>query len=125
MQEGDIKDVANLQSMLRDRNNEFDPQVVPKNSRDLSAIEDKVITMYGKGLTTRDISDHIEEIYGILLSAQTVSRMTDKILPVIEEWQQRPLCSEYYFIMNAIHYKVKHNNRIVSKAAYIVVGIDE
>ena len=63
--------------------------------------------MYGKGLTTRDISDHIEDIYGIPLSAQTVSRMTDKILPLIEEWQQRTLSKEYYFVfMDAIHYKV-------------------
>ena len=110
----------------RDRNNDFEPEIVPKNTKDLSAIEDKVISMYGKGLTTRDISDHIEDIYGIPLSAQTVSRMTDKILPLIDEWQQRPLSPEYYFVfMDAIHYKVKHNNRVVSKAAYVVVGIDE
>jgi transposase-like protein len=110
----------------RDRNSEFEPEIVPKNSKDLSAIEDKVISMYGKGLTTRDISDHIEDIYGIPLSAQTVSRMTDKIIPVIEEWQQRALSPEYYFVfMDAIHYKVKHNNRVVSKAAYVVVGIDD
>lgn len=110
----------------RDRNNDFEPQILPKNSRDLSAIEDKVISMYGKGMTQRDISDHIEEIYGIPLSAQSISRMTDKIMPLIEEWQNRPLQEEYYFVfMDAIHYKVKANNRIVSKAAYIVVGIDE
>ena len=110
----------------RDREGEFEPQIVPKNSRDLSAIEDKVISMYGKGLSQRDISDHIEEIYGIPMSAQTISRMTDKILPVIDEWQHRPLNREYYFVfMDAIHYKVKHNNRIISKAAYIVMGIDD
>jgi transposase-like protein len=110
----------------RDRQGDFEPQIVPKNSRDLSAIEDKVISMYGKGMSQRDISDHIEDIYGLPLSAQTISRMTDKIIPVIEEWQDRPLNSEYYFIfMDAIHYKVKHNNRIVSKAAYIVIGIND
>jgi len=110
----------------RDREGEFEPQIVPKNTRDLSAIEDKVISMYGKGMSQRDISEHIEEIYGLPLSAQTISRMTDKIMPVIEEWQNRPLNSEYYFVfMDAIHYKVKHNNRIVSKAAYIVIGIND
>jgi len=110
----------------RDRQGDFEPQIVPKNSRDLSAIEDKVISMYGKGMSQRDISDHIEDIYGLPLSAQTISRMTDKIMPVVEEWQNRPLNSEYYFIfMDAIHYKVKHNNRIVSKAAYIVIGIND
>lgn len=110
----------------RDREGEFEPQIVPKNTRDLSAIEDKVISMYGKGMSQRDISEHIEELYGLPMSAQTISRMTDKIIPVIEEWQNRPLNSEYYFVfMDAIHYKVKHNNRIVSKAAYIVIGIND
>jgi putative transposase len=110
----------------RDREGDFEPQIIPKNSRDLSAIEDKVISMYGKGMSQRDISEHIEDIYGLPLSAQTISRMTDKLMPVIEEWQNRPLNSEYYFVfMDAIHYKVKHNNRIVSKAAYIVIGIND
>ncbi|XMB71876.1 IS256 family transposase [Mycoplasmatota bacterium WC30] len=110
----------------RDRNNDYEPKLVPKHSRDLSDIEDKVISMYGRGMTTRDISDHIEEIYGIPLSATSISRMTDKIIPVIEDWQFRPLLERYYFVfMNAIHYKVKQNNRIVSKAAYIVIGVDE
>lgn len=109
----------------RDRNGDFEPQILPKNSKDLSAIEDKVISMYGKGMTQRDISDHIEEIYGIPLSAQSISRMTDKIMPLVEEWHNRPLQEEYFFVfMDAIHFKVKTNNRIVSKAAYIVVGID-
>ncbi len=109
----------------RDRNGEFEPQIVPKHSTDLSAIEDKVISMYGKGMSQRDISEHIENIYGIPLSAQSISRMTDKIIPLAQEWQQRPLESSYPFIfMDAIHYKVKQNNRIISKAAYVVVGIN-
>lgn len=112
-------------STPRDRNGEFEPQILPKNSKDLSMIEDKVISMYAKGMTTRDISEHIEDIYGIPLSAQSISRMTDKILPIVEEWQNRPLEEEYYFVfMDAIHFKVKSNNRIVSKAAYIVIGIN-
>ena len=113
-------------SIPRDRNNEFEPELVPKNTRDISAIEDKVISMYAKGMSTRDISSHIEDLYGIPLSAESVSRMTDKIMPLIEEWQNRPLNPYYPFVfMDAIHYKVKNNNRIVSKAAYVVVGIDE
>ena len=120
-------DLGEIQmSVPRDRNGDFEPQILPKNSRDLSAIEDKVISMYGKGMSQRDISDHIEEIYGIPLSAQSISRLTDKIIPLVEQWQNRPLKEEYYFVfMDAIHYKVKTNNRIVSKAAYIVVGIDD
>jgi transposase-like protein len=120
-------DVGEIElSIPRDRNSDFEPQIVPKNSRDISAIEDKVISMYAKGMTTRDISDHIQDIYGIPISAQSISRMTDKVLPLIDEWQSRPLCEEYYFVfMDAIHFKVKQNNRIVSKAAYIVVGIND
>jgi transposase-like protein len=110
----------------RDRNNEFEPELVPKHSSDISAIQDKVISMYSKGMSTRDISSHLEELYGIPLSAESVSRMTDKIIPLIEEWQNRPLNSYYAFVfMDAIHYKVKQNNRIVSKAAYVVIGVDE
>lgn len=76
-------------------------------------------------MSTRDISSHIEELYGIPLSAESVSGMTDKIIPLIEEWQNRPLNSYYPFVfMDAIHYKVKQNNRIVSKAAYVVIGVD-
>lgn len=109
----------------RDRNNDYDPELVPKHTKDISMIEDKVISMYGKGMSTRDISSHIQDLYGIPLSAQSVSRLTDKILPEIEQWQNRPLNSEYTFVfMDAIHYKVKQNNRILSKAAYIVIGID-
>lgn len=110
----------------RDRNNDFEPELVPKHTHDISAIEEKVISMYAKGMSTRDISSHIEELYGIPLSAESVSRMTDKIMPLIEEWQNRPLNENYTFVfMDAIHYKVKQNNRIISKAAYVVVGIDE
>ena len=109
----------------RDRNSEFEPELVPKNSSDLSSIEDKVISMYAKGMSIRDISEHIEDLYNIPLSAQSISRLTDKILPVVQDWQNRPLDEKYPFIfMDAIHYKVKQNNRIVSKAAYIVIGID-
>lgn len=101
-------------------------EIVKVSSSLKSSLKTQEISLYGKGMTQRDISDHIEDIYGIPMSAQTISRMTDKVLPVIEEWQHRPLNSEYYFVfMDAIHYKVKHNNRIVSKAAYVVMGIDD
>ena len=107
-------------------NNDFEPELVPKHTHDISAIEEKVISMYAKGMSTQDISSHIEELYGIPLSAESVSRMTDKIMPLIEEWQNRPLNENYTFVfMDAIHYEVKQNNRITSKAAYVVVGVDE
>ena len=110
----------------RDRNGDYEPIIVPKFSSDISAIEEKVISMYAKGLSTRDISQHIEDIYDIPLSAQSISRLTDKIIPILEEWQNRKLEENYPFVfMDAIHFKVKQNNIIVSKAAYIVIGVNE
>lgn len=93
----------------RDRNGDFEPQLIKKNETTLSGdIEAKIISMYAKGMTTNDISAHIEDIYGIEVSDSLVSRITDKILPVVKEWQQRPLESVYAVVfMDAIHYHVR------------------
>lgn len=108
----------------RDRNGDFEPLVVPKNKRDISGIEDKVISLYARGMSTRDIHDQIKDIYGIEMSAEMVSKITDKILPEIKEWQNRPLQPIYPFIfMDAIHYKVREDGQIKSKAAYVVLGV--
>ena len=106
----------------RDRKAEFEPQIIRKNETSLSwDIEEKIISMYAKGMTTNDISAHIEDIYGIEVSDSLVSRITDKILPVVKEWQQRPLESIYAVVfMDAIHY----NGIIVKKAVYIAIGIN-
>ena len=82
----------------QDRNSEFEPIIVPKHKRDIREIEQKIINMYGRGLTTREISEQIEDIYGFEASAELVSRVTDKIVPQIEEWQNRTL-SEIYPIV--------------------------
>lgn len=110
----------------RDRNGEFEPRLVKKNETTLSGdIEEKIISMYAKGMTTNDISAHIEDIYGIEVSDSLVSRITDKILPVVKEWQQRPLESIYAVVfMDAIHYHVRCEGRIVKKAVYIAIGIN-
>ena len=110
----------------RDRNGDFEPQLIKKNETTLSGdIEEKIISMYAKGMTTNDISAHIEDIYGIEVSDSLVSRITDKILPVVKEWQQRPLESVYAVVfMDAIHYHVRCEGRIVKKAVYIAIGID-
>ena len=110
----------------RDRNGEFEPQLIKKNETTLSGdIEEKIISMYAKGMTTNDISAHIEDIYGIEVSDSLVSRITDKILPIVKEWQQRPLKSVYAVVfMDAIHYHVRCEGRIVKKAVYIAIGID-
>lgn len=109
----------------RDRNGEFEPIAVPKNVRNISGIEEQVISLYARGMSTRDIHDQLNDIYGIELSAEMVSKITDKILPRIKEWQNRALKPVYPFVfMDAIHYKVREEGRIKSKAAYVVLGID-
>lgn len=109
----------------RDRNGEFEPIAVPKNVRNISGIEEQVISLYARGMSTRDIHDQLNDIYGIELSAEMVSKITDKILPCIKEWQNRALKPVYPFVfMDAIHYKVREEGRIKSKAAYVVLGID-
>ena len=110
----------------RDRKAEFEPQIIRKNETSLSRdIEEKIISMYAKGMTTNDISAHIEDIYGIEVSDSLVSRITDKILPVVKEWQQRPLESIYAVVfMDAIHYNIRCEGRIVKKAVYISITIN-
>ncbi|EHN13407.1 IS256 family transposase [Clostridium sporogenes] len=109
----------------RDREGSFQPQVVKKNQTDISGIEDQVIGMYAKGMTTRDIATHLENIYGFEASPTLISGITDKITPVAKEWQNRPLEPVYPIIfMDAIHYKVKQDNRVINKAAYAVIGVN-
>ena len=110
----------------RDRKGEFDPVILKKNQTSISQdVEEKIISMYAKGMTTTDIGDHIRDIYGIEVSESTVSRITDKVLPAAKEWQQRPLESVYaVMFMDAIHYHVRSEGQIVKKAVYIAIGID-
>ncbi len=108
----------------RDREGEFEPKLIPKYQRDISGIEEKVISLYARGMSTRDIHDQIQELYGMELSAEMVSKITDRILPEAKEWQARPLNPIYPFVfMDCIHYKVREDGRILSRAAYIVLGI--
>lgn len=110
----------------RDRNGEFEPQIVPKNTRDISGIEDKIISLYGRGLTTREINEQIQDLYGIEVSATMVSNITDQIIPEIKEWQERPLDDVYPFVfIDAVHFSVREDNRVIKKAAYIVLGINK
>ena len=109
----------------RDRNGEFDPILIKKYQKDLGVIEDKVLSMYAKGMSTRDIQAHIEEIYGIDISPMTISLITDKVLDLVVEWQSRPLEQVYPIVyFDAIHFKVRDDAKIVSKAAYTALGID-
>ena len=110
----------------RDRKGEFESQLLKKNQTSISQdIEEKILSMYAKGMTTGDIEAHIQDIYGVDVSDTTVSRITDKILPVAKEWQQRPLEAVYAVVfLDAIHYHVRSEGHIVKKAVYIAIGID-
>lgn len=108
----------------RDRQGDFEPVAVKKNQTDISSIEDQVLSMYAKGMSTRDISAHLENIYGVNASAEMISRMTDRILPIAKEWQNRPLEKKYAIVfLDAVHFHVRDNNIVVKKAVYIAIGI--
>ena len=110
----------------RDRDGEFEPQLIKKNQTTLTGdIEEKIISMYAKGMITSDIEAHIKDIYGLECSDTTISRITDKILPVVREWQSRPLEEIYAVVfMDAIHFHVRSEGQIIKKAVYIAIGIN-
>jgi putative transposase len=109
----------------RDREGEFEPSVVKKNQTDISSIEDQVLSMYAKGMTTRDIEKHLESLYGVDASPELISRITDRIIPMINEWQTRPLSPVYAIVfLDAIHYKIRQDGRVITKAAYTAIGVD-
>ncbi len=112
-------------SVPRDRKGEFDPRLVKKNQSSLSGdIEEKILSMYAKGMSTNDIESHIRDIYGLSVSDTTISRVTDKILPVVKEWQMRPLESIYAVVfLDAIHFHVRSDGQIIKKAVYIAIGV--
>lgn len=110
----------------QDRNSTFEPRVVPKRQKDISEIEDKVISLYSKGMSTRQISEIIEDIYGFEMSEGLISDITDKLLPKIDEWQNRPLSAVYPIIfIDAVHFSVRDNGIIRKLAAYIILGISK
>ena len=110
----------------RDRKGEFEPQLIKKNQTSVSQdVENKILSMYAKGMTTGDIETHVRDIYGLEVSDSTISRVTDKILPVVKDWQNRPLEPIYAVVfLDAIHYHVRSEGQVVKKAVYIAIGID-
>jgi len=111
----------------RDRNSSFEPQIVKKNQTILNnELDDKIIALYGLGMSYRDISSHVEEIYGIEISKSSITAITDKILPKIKEWQNRPLDEIYPIIfLDAMHFKCTEGGTVISKAFYTVLGINQ
>lgn len=109
----------------RDRKGEFEPQIVPKHQRSITGLDEKILSLYAKGMTTTDIKDQIRELYDVEISSETISNITSRIMPLVSEWQNRPLEKTYSFVfMDAIHYKVREDKQIVVKAAYVVLGVN-
>ena len=109
----------------RDRNGEYEPSIISKYSRNADGMEEKILSLYSCGMSQRDISEQIKNLYDVEISPELVSKISEKIMPEVTAWQNRPLNSIYPFVfMDAIHYKVKENHQYVTKAAYVVLGIN-
>ena len=109
----------------RDRNAEFEPQIIPKYQREITGIEGQILSLYAKGMSSRDIEEHLNNLYGIDVSPSMISKITDKIIPEIREWQSRQLEDVYPIVfMDAIHYSVRKEGIVVKKAVYLAIGID-
>ena len=108
----------------RDRNGSFEPKIIGKYSRNADGMEEKILALYSCGMSQRDIAEQIKELYDVEISRDLVTKITEKIMPEVTAWQNRPLEAVYPFIfMDAIHYKVREDHRYVTKAAYVVLGI--
>jgi putative transposase len=109
----------------RDRSGDYEPTILKKYRANTNELEDKIIAMYGRGMTQRDIEAQLAELYGIDVSAQTISTITDKVLPLVEAWQSRPLAAVYPILyLDAIHYKLRKDHKIENRAIYIVLAVD-
>ena len=110
----------------RDRNGSYEPVAVRKYATVQSDIEERIVSMYAKGMSTRDIHDHMNDIYGVEVSADMISTITDKVVPLVQEWQSRPLSLLYPVIyLDGVHFKVRDSGKVVSKCAYIILGVNQ
>ena len=109
----------------RDRNGEFEPQVIEKRQTRSDDLESRILAMYAKGMTVRDIEDHLRDVYGVDASSGLISRITDKILPAVTEWQSRPLDPIYPIVfLDGIVFKVRKDSHVINKCMYSVLGIN-
>ena len=108
----------------RDRKSEFEPQIVPKGQRRFTGFDDKILSMYARGMTTRDIQAHLQDIYQVEVSPELISSVTDAIMDEVKEWQNRPLDDIYPIVfLDAIMLKIRDNGHVVNKAAYLAIGV--
>ena len=112
-------------SVPRDRNGEFEPKIIGKYSRNADGMEEKILALYAAGMSQKDIAEQIKSLYGVEISPELVSKISERIIPQIVEWQAKPLDETYPFVfMDAVHYKVREDGHIITKAAYVVLGIN-
>lgn len=112
-------------SVPRDRDASFEPQAIPKRTKDVSGIEDKVLSMYARGMSDRDIADTVEDIYGFEISHETISNITDRVMQTAEEWQRRPLKKFYtFFFVDCLYVSIRRENETKSCAVYVILGYD-
>jgi putative transposase len=109
----------------RDRNSTFEPQLVKKNQIRFDGFDEKIISLYARGMTTREIGGHLEEIYGVEVSPGLVSAATDAVIEEVRSWQTRPLDALYPILyLDALIVKIKENGRVINKAVYLVIGVN-
>jgi transposase-like protein len=109
----------------RDRNGDFEPKIVPKYGSNTNELEEKILGLYARGVSTRDIQDTLAELYGVEVSASTISKITDKVWELVEAWQNRPLAAIYPIIfMDAIHIKLRREGKVANTAVHVVLGVD-
>ena len=109
----------------RDRDGSFEPQIIPKRTKDVSGIEDKVLAMYARGMSQRDIADTIRDIYGFEISHETVSAITDRVINTAQEWQSRPLKEFYTFLfIDCLYVNIRKDGEAKSCAVYVILGYD-
>ncbi|MHB2154380.1 IS256 family transposase [Calditrichota bacterium GD2] len=109
----------------RDRQGEFEPLLVARHQREFGDLEGKILSLYAKGLSVRDIREHLQDFYGLELSPAFISRLNEWALQQVKEWQNRPLESDYVIVyFDAIHYKIRHEGKVQTRAAYTCLGID-
>jgi len=109
----------------RDRIGTFEPLIIKKGQNDITEFDERIISMYAKGMTVRDIQEHVKDFYGVEISPTFISNVTDKVINLAAQWQVRPLESIYPIVFfDAIHYKVRQDGKVISKAAYTCLGID-
>ena len=120
---GDLGEV--VINVPRDRNGEFEPRVIPKHETRFTGFDQKILSMYARGMSTRDIQDHLQEMYGIDASAGLISEVTDGVLEEVKTWQNRALEGLYAVILlDALFVKIRHNGRVENRAVYVAIGID-